>query len=498
MSQAAIRLWPELADAVISPMIYGHFAEHLGRCIYEGIWVGPKSRIPNEKGMRLDVLAALKHLRAPILRWPGGCFADDYHWRQGVGPKKDRPATVNLWWQQTDPNSFGTQEYMKLCQALGCDANICVNVGSGSPREARDWLEYCNFGGDSALSKARAKHGHPEPYGVRYWGVGNEPWGCGGRFTGGDYGKEYVRFANYMKQMDPEIELIAAGTHFGDYSDARLNAFNHDFCASMPHADLIEHLSIHRYFARGKGDDFSENDYKALFADVHTLEKDLQLTEAVLRYFYPDKHVGIAVDEWGMWHPEATPENGLEQTHTLRDALLAASVLNLFNRWAHRVSMANIAQTVNVLQCLAMTNGVKMFLTPTYYVFDMMRPHMNGKRVTQQVECDNYEAHPVGEKEKASVSLLDVSASRSGKRLHLTVVNRSLDQDIETEIEVKDLNIKTASGSLLHAESPQSANTFEQPRSVRNKRFKLQAEASKPLIHVFPAHSVTAIALTLE
>ncbi|HPO14473.1 MAG TPA: alpha-L-arabinofuranosidase C-terminal domain-containing protein [Candidatus Hydrogenedentes bacterium] len=495
MSGAQIRLWPELPKARIHPNIYGHFAEHLGRCIYEGLWAGPKSRIPNEQGIRLDVLAALKHLRIPVLRWPGGCFADDYHWRNGIG--SNRPGTVNIWWQQGEPNEFGTDEFMRFCQVSGCAPYICCNVGSGTPQEAREWLEYCNFGGDTTLTQQRAANGNPAPYEVKYWGVGNENWGCGGRFRPQDYAKEYVRFAAYLKALDSRIELAACGTHFGDYKNPVLNAWNHDFCQEMVHADLIDHIALHRYFNRGKGTTFSDGEFQALFADVVTLEKDLELTEAVLTYFYPDKFVGIIVDEWGMWHPEATVDNGLEQDHTLRDALLAGAVLNCFNRWAHRVTMANIAQTINVLQCMAMTDGAKMFLTPTYHVFEMMRPHMGAELLTQAVECPSFEAHPIGLNNKHTVPLLSVSASRTGGKILLSVVNQSLTNDIETSIRLSEGKIETASGRILTAKDPREHNTFKNPKAVEPRRIKTEPVKGE-LTHVFPRHSLTVLSLNLE
>ena len=497
MSVSRISLWPALPKARIHPNIYGHFTEHLGRCIYDGLWVGPQSRIPQQQGVRLDVLAALKQLRVPVVRWPGGCFADDYHWRDGIGPAQERPATVNLWWQQTEPNEFGTDEFTRFCRAAGCEPYICCNVGSGSPREARDWLEYCNFGGESTLSRLRGAHGSPDPYQVKYWGVGNENWGCGGRFQPVDYAREYIRFANYLRVLDPGIELIACGTHFGDYRNPVLNRWNHDFCQEMYHPDLIDHLSLHRYFSRGRGAGFTDTEFEATFADVLAMERDLELTEAVLRYAYPDKRVGIIIDEWGMWHPEATAANGLEQVHTLRDALLAGAALNCFNRWAHRVTMANLAQTINVLQCLAMTDGGKMFLTPTYYIFELMRGHMGAQLLTQEVECPFYEAHPIGFSGKRSVPVLSVSASLSGKRLLLSVVNQSLMDDVEARIELCEAKFGAVAGRILHSEDPHDQNSFKDTKKVVPRRLKIEA-GPEGLVHTFPAHSFTALSIAVE
>ncbi|MBP8129311.1 MAG: alpha-N-arabinofuranosidase [Candidatus Hydrogenedentes bacterium] len=496
MSEAAIHLWPGRPQARISPNLYGHFAEHLGRCVYEGIWVGPSSRVPHVDGARLDVIAALKQLRAPVLRWPGGCFANNYHWRQGVGPAEKRPETVNLWWRQTEPNAFGTDEFMRFCRAAGAEPYLCCNVGTGSPREALEWLEYCNFGGDSSLARLRGGRG-AAPYSVRYWGIGNEAWGCGGRFSSADYAKEYVRFAGHMRASDPAIELVACGASFGNRENEALNAWNHDFCQDMRHADLIDHLSIHRYFSRGGGVLFSDAEYRGVFADLLTLERDLTLTEAVLRYFYPGKHVGIAVDEWGMRHPEATVENGLEQACTLRDAVVAGAVLNLLNRWAHRVTMANIAQMVNVLHCLAVTRDASLYLTPTYHVFDMTRRHMGASLVTHDVDAPSYDAHPVGFGNARSVSALSVSASVSGKRVHLSVANQTPDRDVETAIAVHEARLAGVAVRMLHAGDPRAVNTFDNPKQVVPRRVKVEP-VKQELVFAFPRHSFTVFSLTLE
>ena len=492
MTNAVLRIWPELPKATIAPNIYGHFIEHLGRCVYEGIWVGERSRIPNDGGLRLDVLAALKQLRASVIRWPGGCFADTYHWRDGIGPRSDRPSTVNIWWGQEDSNVFGTEEYIRFCRAAGCEPYICTNVGSGTPREAADWLEYCNHGGDSTLSRLRGS----KPHGVRYWGIGNENWGCGGNFRADDYAKAYVRFATYLRQIDPTIQLIACGCSPMDYQNAAFVNWNHDFCDAMPHPSLIDQLSIHRYFGRGQGATFSDSEYQALFGDLVTFERDLQLADQVLGYFYPDKLVGLAVDEWGVWHPTATVESGLEQVNTLRDAVFAGAALNLFNRYAHRVTMANIAQTINVLQSVAMTDGERMFLTPTYHIYDMMRSHMGARVLTQDIVCETYEAHPVGLKRKASVPELSASASLQGNKVHVTVANQTPDKDIETTVFLRETKVAAITGRVLNASDARDSNSFDAPKTVIPKRLRFETVGNE-LVHVFPKHSFTALTFTL-
>ena len=496
MSASRIRIWTDLPIATINPNIYGHFAEHLGRCIYEGIWVGSNSGIPDEGGIRIDVLAALKQLRTPVVRWPGGCFADAYHWRDGIGPKKHRPQTVNMWWRQAEPNEFGTDEYMQFCRSVGCEPYICVNVGSGSPREAVEWIEYCNYGGDSTLSRLRSSHGEAKPYGVKYWGIGNENWGCGGRLTAADYAKEFVRFGSFMKGADPGVQLIACGCTSADHQNPVFAGWNHEFCQAMPHADLLDHLSIHRYFSRGRAADFSDSEYHALFADLITLERDIQQADQLLGYFYPDKSVGLVVDEWGVWHPSAIVENGLEQENTLRDAVFAGAALNLFNRHAGRVTMANIAQTINVLQSLAFTDGPRMFLTPTYHVYDMMRYHMGARVLTQELECPEFEGHPIGLKRKFSVPVLSVSTSISGSKVLVTVANQTIDQDIETCIELRGVKAASAVGRVLNSNSARDRNSFDAPKTIFPKRLKLEPVGGE-IVHTFPAHSFTSLNISL-
>ena len=496
MSGARIRIWTDRPQATINPNIYGHFAEHLGRCIYEGIWEGRHRDVANEDGFRIDVLAALKQVRTPILRWPGGCFADMYHWRDGIGPRKQRPQTVNVWWRQSEPNAFGTDEFMKFCASVGCEPYICVNVGTGTPREAVEWLEYCNHGGDSALSRARASHAASKPHGVKYWGVGNENWGCGGRFAAVDYAKEFVRYASFMKAADPQVQLIACGCSPMDYQNPALVEWNHDFCRAMPHADLIDQLSIHRYFSRGHGAEFSDSEYHALFADLISMERDLQQADRLLGYFYPDKFVGIAVDEWGVWHPSATVESGLEQENTLRDAVFAGATLNLFNRYAHRVTMSNIAQTINVLQSLAVTDGARMVLTPTYHVYDMMRYHMGARLLTEEVECPEFEGHPVGLRKKFAVPGLSVSASISGSKVLVTVANQTIDQDIEARLDLRGAKPGSVVGRVLNSANARDRNTFGGPKTIFPKRLKLEPSGGE-IVHVFPKHSFTSLNISL-
>ena len=273
--------------------------------------------------------------------------------------------------------------------------------------------------------------------------------------------------------------------------------WNHDFCHEMVHADLIDHLSIHRYFSRGKGAAFTDSEHNALFGDLLAFEKDIEQTDRLLGYFYPDKAVGLIIDEWGVWHPGAVVENGNEQENTLRDAVFAGAALNLFNRYAHRITMTNIAQTINVLQSIAITDGGKMCLTPTYHVFDMMRPHMGATLLTDELECPEFETHPAGMRRKCNVPALSISTSISGKKVFLTVANQSVDRDVEARVTLQDAGLAGATCRVLNAIDPRDGNTYDAPKTVVPKRVKLDAVEGE-IVHVFPAHSFTTFRLSID
>ncbi len=515
MSLCTIRLCTDVPGAVIDANIYGHLMSNGGRCIYEGVWVGPRSKIPNQNGLRLDVLASLKQLRTPLIRWPGGCSSSTYHWRDGAGPVDQRPHTANIWSQQAEPNTFGTHEFLQLCAAADSAPCLCLNIGSGTVREALEWVEYCNHGGDTSVTRLRSGG----PHGVKYWGVGYQPWGCGGAYTAGEYAREYRRYASLLKAADPGIQLLGCG---GDAD------WNLEFCervrAPMGQAELIDYLTVPHSFTRGRGQAFDDDEYHALFGDLAAFERELDLVEQTLEARFPEKPVGIAVDEWGVRHPEACVENGMEQANTLRDAVFAGAALNLFNRRAGRVTMANLAQAINVLQSIGITEGGRMVLTPTYYVYDMMRDHMGAQAVRTQVCCDCYEpktgrrskkgdAPPfsssgsprkidrdetkTGERPHLLVGYLSASASISGGKILLTVANQTADKDVEARIEVGGAKIGAAAGRVLTSNHPRDCNTFEMPKTVFPKRVKFDPVKGE-LTCVFARHSFTSLNLTLS
>ncbi|MEM2028536.1 MAG: alpha-L-arabinofuranosidase C-terminal domain-containing protein [Candidatus Bathyarchaeia archaeon] len=505
-SSLIVRLYDQVS--VINPHIFGHFIEHLGRCIYPGIWVGEDSRIPNYEGLRRDAVHAFKSISAPIIRWPGGCFADVYHWEDGIGPREQRPRRVNIWWGGEESNEFGTDEFIKLCKLAGAEPYICANVGSGSPSEALAWLEYCNYSGNTKYASLRSKNGHPEPYRVKYWGVGNENWGCGGSFDPVYYAWEYRRFATFLKQADPSVKLIACGHTSRDWNYRFMEALR-DFI------HLVDYLSIHYYFGnpqRYGGDiSFSDEQYLNLLFDIQHLEYQIQQAISVVDFFSEGrKNIGIAVDEWGVWHPQATVESGLYQQNTLRDAILAASVLNLFIGYSGKVWMANIAQAVNVLQSICLTRGEKAVFTPTYHVFNIYQPHMGNIALKTDVDSpvirEPAEKDYVGQQRSQRRPLkplkaLDAAASVSQDRksLVITLVNRSLDEDFDVKISLLgEGEFNGGSLAVLNARDVRAYNDFDFPENVWVREEDLPTAEGREFEFRAERHSVSRLNLRLR
>ena len=407
----------DLGDKTISRHIYGHFAEHLGHCIYGGLFVGKDSPIPNTNGMRNDVVAALRNLNIPNLRWPGGCFADEYHWMDGIGPKAQRPTMINTHWGGvTEDNSFGTHEFFELCEQLGCEPYICGNVGSGTVQEMQQWVEYITFDGISPMANLRRENGRSEPWRIKYWGVGNENWGCGGNMRPEYYADVYRQFQTYVRNFgDNQIFKIAGGANSFDYKWTETLMAN----TKGGHGRFLMHgLSLHYYTLGGEwpphlpATGFGEAEWFAILRDAHRMDELLQRHATIMDRYDPDKEVGLIVDEWGTWY---TAEPGshpgfLYQQNSLRDALVAAIHFDIFHRHCDRVHMANIAQTVNVLQAMILTEegSDRMVLTPTYHVFDMYKVHQNATLLPLTLESDNY---AYGD---ATLPAISATASRDG------------------------------------------------------------------------------------
>ncbi|HPX48393.1 MAG TPA: alpha-L-arabinofuranosidase C-terminal domain-containing protein, partial [Treponemataceae bacterium] len=373
----ALIVYADKNGPTIEPDIYGHFSEHLGRCIYGGLWVGEDSPIPNINGYRADVVEALKKIRIPNLRWPGGCFADEYHWKDGIGPKEERKRMVNTHWGGVvEDNSFGTHEFMDLCELLGCKAYVNGNVGSGTVQEMQEWVEYLTFDGDSPMSRLRAKNGRDKPWKLPYFGVGNENWGCGGNMTAAHYADVYRNFQTYVRSFGSnKIYKIACGASVADYEWTETLMKNA--------GTFMDGLSLHHYSLEAGWNDkglatvFDEKGWFNLLKNAWRMEELVANHERIMDVWDPERRIGMIVDEWGSWHQvePGTNPGFLYQQNTLRDALVAGITLNIFNNHADRVRMANLAQVANVLQSPILTEGDRMVLTPTWHIFDMYKEH---------------------------------------------------------------------------------------------------------------------------
>ena len=434
----------ESSAGTISKYIYGHFAEHLGHCIYGGIFVGKDSPIPNTEGIRSDVVEAMKAIHLPVLRWPGGCFADEYHWRDGIGPQEKRRNMVNTnWGGVTEDNSFGTHEFLELCRQVGCEPYITGNVGSGTAQEMSEWVEYLNSDGDSTVVRERRANGRQDSWGVRFWGVGNESWGCGGIMRPEYYADVYRRYQNFCWQYgDHKLYKIACGPSDVNTEWTEVLMKNAAFC--------MDGLSMHSYTIPGGWDHknsatkFTEADYFETMAIAADMERKIGLHTEIMDKYDPYKRVGLIIDEWGNWfevEPGTNP-GFLYQQNTMRDAMVAAVHLDIFNRHCDRVFMANIAQTVNVLQAIILTEGEKMVLTPTYHVFDLYQHHMDAKELACAIETGK-----IGTAEH-SVAGITASASEKDGIITLTLSNLSPDTAEEVTVDLKAA-VKETKGRIL-------------------------------------------------
>jgi alpha-N-arabinofuranosidase len=486
--------------AKIDRNIFGQFAEHLGHGIYEGIWVGQDSAIPNTRGIRNDVVAALRALKVPNVRWPGGCFADEYHWRKGLGPLDKRVVTINSnWGGVTEPNTFGTHEFMDFVDQIGSEAYISVNVGSGTPQEAAEWLEYLTTGQPATLAKERTANGHPAPYKVGFLGIGNESWDCGGNMTVDYYLSQLKIYSRFVRNYNPAQEgkrqmlKIAVGPGDGstEWTESIMKAYQ-DRHWSWD----INGLSIHSYtvvkwppsFASVG---FGEAEYSRILRSTLEMEELVTKQSAVMDKYDPEKKVAMVVDEWGAWYAplRGTNPGFLVQQNSLRDAILASLNLNIFARHADRVRMANIAQMINVLQAMIITNKGKMVLTPTYQVFKMYLPFQDAIFVPVTFDAGTYTHGDI------RLPRLDAIAAKdaSGK-LWLEITNLDPEESVEIEAELAGIQVKSAAGEMLTAPEVDSVNSFGAPNAVAPKPVAVKAQGGKLALKLEPK-SVTVVAL---
>ncbi|MBQ9064370.1 MAG: alpha-N-arabinofuranosidase [Blautia sp.] len=495
----------------INKEIYGHFSEHLGRCIYEGLYVGEDSEIPNVNGMRTDVVEALKEIKVPVLRWPGGCFADEYHWKDGIGPKENRKKMINTHWGGViEDNSFGTHEFFELCRQIGCETYVNGNLGSGTVQEMSEWVEYMTFEGVSPMADLRAKNGHPEPWKVDFFGVGNENWGCGGNMTPEFYANEYRRYQTYVRSYNSSfdtprsidnpdiIRRIACGANIDDteWTEGVLKTlFRH--CEDRFHGNA-DGLSLHYYTHpggwehKGSSTEFDEKTWYMTLAKAYYMDKLIKMHGAIMDQYDPDKKLGMIVDEWGTWfdvEPGTNP-GFLYQQNTMRDALVACINLNIFNKHSDRVKMTCIAQMVNVLQSVILTEGAKMVKTPTWHVFNLFKDHQDACLVESHIDTEM-----IGEEEEFMVPNLSESASVDADgKLHITIGNLSVTEDYPVDASIAGFAGKKVSAQILRGEM-HAKNTFEEPDAVHSESYDVELSEGG-LKFVVPAGSV--ISITVE
>lgn len=485
----------------INKEIYGHFSEHLGRCIYEGLYVGENSPIENVNGMRTDVVNALKEMRVPLLRWPGGCFADEYHWMDGIGPKEKRKKIINTHWGGVvEDNSFGTHEFFELCRQLGCKTYINGNLGSGSVREMSEWIEYMTFEGLSPMAELRAKNGHEEAWKVDYFGVGNENWGCGGNMNPDFYANEYRRYQTYVRDYKEghKIQKICCGANVDDYEWTRevlATCFKH----SLPFQHgFMDGLSLHYYVhpegweIKGSATEFDQKVWYKTMSKTLFMEELIRRHATIMDEYDPDKTIAMIVDEWGTWftcEPGTNP-GFLYQQNTMRDALVAGITLNLFNKHSDRIKMANIAQMVNVLQSVILTEGEKMIKTPTYHVFNMYKYHQDAMLIDSSIETET-----IGIEEEYMVPNLTESVSLDAEGvMHITVTNLSVEKSCDIDAVIVDTKITQITGEILTNEM-HAMNTFEEPETVHTEVFEGAELTEQGLKFTIPACSVIHLAL---
>jgi alpha-N-arabinofuranosidase len=487
----------------ISPELYGHFSEHLGRCIYEGIYVGENSDIPNVNGMRTDVVEALKELKVPVLRWPGGCFADEYHWKDGIGPKETRKKMVNTHWGGvTEDNSFGTHEFMELCRQLNCKTYINGNLGSGTVQEMSEWVEYMTFAGVSPMADLRGKNGSETPWTVDYFGVGNENWGCGGNMTPQFYANEYRRYQTYVRNYDDKkkIKKVCCGANVDDYhwtEGVLETCFDHtpkDFHGFMDLLSLHYYVTPGSWENKGSATEFNDAEWYETMNKALNMETLIKGHAAIMDRYDPEKSIGMSVDEWGAWYAcePGTNPGFLYQQNTVRDALIAGITLNIFNRHCDRVKMANLAQMVNVLQSVLLTEGEQMIKTPTYHVMHMFRHHQGA----QLLESSLSHVDPVGPDEWVVPKVTESVSENEQGVITITLNNLSIEAVEKVDVEFKRSGYQVIEARIVSDADMHAHNTFEAPERVTEKEFKGYELTPQGLSVTLPCCSVVELRVT--
>lgn len=478
-----VKVLNQKAGPTISKYIYGQFAEHLGRCIYEGLYVGKDSTIPNVNGMRTDVVEALKQIHVPVLRWPGGCFADEYHWKDGIGPKEHRKTIVNTHWGGvTEDNSFGTHEFFELIDQLGCEAYVNGNVGSGTVQEMSEWVEYITMAGQSPMAELRRENGREEPWEMPFFGVGNENWGCGGNMRPEYYADLYRRYQTYVRQYgDKKIYKIAGGANVDDYYWTETLMKNAHW--------LMDGLSLHYYVhphgweEKGSATNFTEDDWYVTCQKAAHMDELIEKHTRIMDQYDPEKRVGLIVDEWGTWFTAEPGTNPgfLYQQNTLRDAMVAAITLDIFHKHADRVHMANIAQMVNVLQAMILTEGDKIVKTPTYHVFDLYQVHQDAMFIETYGDLGEHVSHTVSQKDG---------------RIAVSLCNYDLEETKTITFEFEKPMTIVHDSKILTADTMARYNDFDHPEDVVLNEFTDYELKDGRLTIELPAKSVLTLQLS--
>ena len=491
-AQTKVTLSTDLAKTQINKHIYGHFAEHLGRCIYGGIYVGEgNTKIPNTAGVRNDIIQALKDLKIPNLRWPGGCFADTYQWKDGIGPKEKRPKMVNVWWGGvTEDNSFGTHDFLDLCERIGAEPYLAGNVGSGTVKDLVDWVSYVNHPGGSPMAELRKQNGREKPWNVKMWGVGNEAWGCGGNMTADYYANIYRQYATFMADWNNTDKLyrIASGASDNDYQ------WTETWMKNIPHnmlsAVALHHYSVINWNEKGPSVNFNEQEYFKIMDEAWEMEELVTRHSTIMDKYDPEKKVALIVDEWGGWYTvePGTNPGFLYQQNTMRDAMIAGLTLNIFNNHADRVRGANLAQIVNVLQSVILTNEEKMLLTPTYHVMKMYNVHQGALLVPISIESPSYEFQ--GKK----LTAVSASASKDATgAVNISLTNIDYSKPHEVSINLRGEDFSKVTGQILSSAKINDHNTFDQPNKISVKDFS-GAKLEKGVLKLtIPAYSVIVL-----
>lgn len=499
-AQNKIIINTDSTEGIISRNIYGQFAEHLGRCIYGGLWVGENSSIPNTRGIRNDVVKALRENNIPNLRWPGGCFADTYHWKDGIGPKNERKKIVNTnWGGVTEDNSFGTHEFMDLCEQLGCEPVICGNVGSGTVKEMADWVEYLTSDAESPMTELRKKNGREKPWKVKFWGVGNESWGCGGIMDADFYSNEMARYSFFLKNYDDNVlyKIASGGLDDGiDWTETLMKKWStaDGWLQNYLRGYSLHHYTIcHDWSKKGSATDFNEQEWFASLSKTLQMDELIEKHSAVMDKYDPDKEIGLIVDEWGNWFDTEPGTNPafLYQQNSLRDAMVASLNLDIFNKHCDRVKMANIAQVVNVLQSMILTKDDQIVLTPTYYVFKIYKVHQDAELLPLKLSCDEY---VFGDD---SIPAISSTASKDTNGVvHITLTNVNPNEPANIKIELQGTGEREfVRGEIITGDKINSYNDFGKDEEVTLKDFNKVILNGNELDIELPSKSIVMIEL---